>query len=213
MGNMRVGTHLLAFCLLTVAASVRAEVTAKELYELLVQLDDKRVLQLKQGRPDTVMSETGPKIEKAKSQLSALAESGDRDGALYWAHVLSSYCKRTPSGVPNIDRFMEGSCRASPDWYRKAAEKGSYMAAAYLADAYRDGQGIDSSDLAAVDWYYKAARLALEDSYRDFALKMLEEMAKLVPNHVFVRDLKSRLYPKERDNQRRRSPAQKPKIM
>jgi TPR repeat protein len=173
-----------------------AEESARDLYDQLVRLDEKRVAQLQLGQPGTVFFETGPEMEKIKERLSVLSDSGNSDAAYYLGHVYAADCNWPASDLPQINRLMAGSCRSSNVLYRRAAERGHYFAAERLAEAYRDGRGIEKSSLAAVEWFYKSGRLALENKNRDFALRMLEEMIKISPNHVLSRELGSHLYPK-----------------
>ena len=189
-----------------------AEESARDLYNRLVRLDEKRVAQLQLGRADLVMFETYPEMEKIKERLSALDDSGDSDAAYYLGHVYAADCNRPASDLPQIDRLMAASCRSSNVLYRRAAERGHYFAAERLAESYRDGRGIEQSGLVAVEWFYKAGRLALKHKNRDFALRMLEEMVKISPNHILTRDLGGQLYPKTLEK-KKKSGAQKSQVM
>ena len=156
-------------------------------------------------------------LQEVERQLSILVEEGNTAAAYCLAvHYEVDWCYRDlsdPSELQAITRLIAKSCAQSTFLYRKAAEKGHYAAAANLAEQYRDGRGTERSALAAVEWYYKAGRLALKDQDRDFALRMLEQMLKLSPKHLLSLDLYKQLYPRSLENQKKRSPSPKSQTM
>jgi TPR repeat protein len=198
--------RLIAIVFLIVATSVVADESPRALYDQIVKLNGLLVEMKDQRIPGSDPFSVSLKIKGIEQTLQALAEKGDRSAAFYLGHVRAHDCRYVERALPSSRAVFQSFCNDSVYWYRKAAEDGHYGAAASLANAYRDGEGVAKSALAAIDWYYKAGRLGLEQNDRDFALRMLEEMMKLRPEHVLSRDLYGQLYPRTLDK-RQKPPA------
>ncbi len=186
-----------------------ADESARTLFYRLEVLNDQLVT-LHVGDPFAIYAEK----QRIEERLRQLANEGDPNAAYYLGLVLLQNCVRlekvkVPPELIRGMRLVQILCDESPLWFRQAAEKGHYTAAEYLGDAYRNGHGVEKSNLAAIEWYYKAGRLALKNGKREVALRMLENMVKLSPNHQLRRELEERLYPKDLNQPKRRPQQQK----
>ena len=77
------------------------------------------------------------------------------------------------------------------------AEHGDAAAKYLLALQFRNGEFGKPSNLASVDWFYKAGIAYLKEGNKDKALQMVEEINDTVPNHFLAQTLLAEIYGKQ----------------
>jgi len=114
----------------------------------------------------------GQDAHQAAQWFQMAAEDGDATGEYDYALSVSE-------GDMDPEKNDPQTMEEAAIWYRAAAEKGNSEAQNALGDLYRDGEGVDADETAAVGWYTKAAEQnnataqdSLGDLYRNSSSKL-----------------------------------------
>lgn len=161
--------------------------------------------------PPTPAAETG-QLNSVNAALSACAKGGSSLAAYVvgeetWRDADSwrefSVMLRRPEFRSSGGEVHAAAARVSANasyaeaiQYFRAAAAGGQPAAMYsLAEAYRDGKGVERSAFVAIEWFDKAARAATAlGASREYAIRCLEQMTILGQQHPLTVRLSSELY-------------------
>lgn len=191
-------------CALFCTAPMAQEVLqgAEQMYKQIVSADSLSSLELKikmdKGEMPSLFGPLTPnqaKRWKLQGELEQLAKDGDPYAKFYLALLKSDFAGKLRGSSPSDSsrRSSDEEYVAAMRLFKQAGEAGISAAFWNVALMYENGEGGIQSNLAAIEWFYKAGNSYLKDGDRERALASLEAIQKAGKNHELGKRLEAML--------------------
>lgn len=201
--------NLVKLALLAVATQAIAAIAQEDNgYGLCSQLYDLKAQTAALSSPEQRV-QVGEKQNELRKRLRAAYEVRKDPAALYClgadmleiaVETLRRY-KGEESNYPSVVNALNQLMHSAKEMLEGAAEQGVELAYEPLGQIYESGYGTPKSAFVAIEYYSKSAHHYLRRDDRLSALRMLERMIKLAPQHPLVVELSAQLYStKQPDN-------------
>jgi TPR repeat protein len=138
------------------------------------------------------VTENSKNESRLREVLRSRANSGDPTASFYWGVMLSEGAARHRSTEIGMKARKQGF-ELAISYFKPACTGGISDACWNIADIYLKGLGQTKSELAAVEWFYRAGVGYLANSKREEALATLEAIQKISGKHPLGEKLKAKL--------------------
>lgn len=194
-----------SFCAIFCTATMAQEglQTAEQIYKQIRDLDSLIQMEIKikidKGEMTYPFHPSSPNEDKSwklKSALEQSAKDGDPYAMFYTALLKSDFADKlrgSSSSSEVTKRLSDDEYVVAMRLFKQAGEAGISSAYWNVALMYANGEGGTQSNLAAVEWYYKAGNSYLKSGDRERALASLEAIQKVSKNHELGKRLDAML--------------------